>query len=844
MDHRHEECRNPEPGCINCIRALRPREETRHKARSNLCPIKKRILQRKRDEKYRDQSTRREETAPQVYEDAPAPAGNAWGSNDRSQSRGRGRGSSRGRRGRGSVGRQPAPAAAPAAPAPPQQPPAANERTYPDLALNRRERNRRKRQNQQGNQQQQGNAQEQRVRVSAPETADNGVPAVRAPPTQTERIQQPMEVQESSAPAPTFAAATTARKIQPVDQPCAINIILTACHQHNMVRPGEFESKARYLLQKNLGVSVDLGNDWHSAEYIKLISGAAPTATVTQCSCSCQCKQGHHPGGARPKTTILGPQGVTSARTETSPVIQPAPLPSPPPRPPPPLRPSPPPYPLTANVVETVLVDDMDTQTQGAKRARTVTPDSSPTEAAAAKRINTVQSPSSPPVVTTISQEHAEQLGDLLVSVPETGAVMSLASLQEELSIPQGKEGKTPVVDLLSPLSPDNNDVFADAEEEQLPQASAPLVPSDGGSQAVSKTVPDSTLMPPPSYPPSVPAVTPRQRLRSSSTPRTPTKCEAPPQPPQGQTPLKRTSSQRSIAKPFPAGPTYSQLDRALEEAMESDSSVGSNSSTRGRKERYSRRERKHSRSGSSRGSRSKQVEGAEMNPVSQCIVASEVARSCIEITTADEKTMSKLQKNISHYKMAELIKLWRKDVITLEIKPRIPTSHAPEPDWRRRKYEGITSTLYERKINESEWLKYDGSLHLILNAPRLVSAAKMKKKLEDSHQRLKRCQELYKNGNEFVSWLNACPSPPRKNGSQLTAPKMDSLHHKDSASFVVDGPSGAAPIADDLRQKDQDFFDADSQDENLITASADPSGWTQEVPSTTTPRNSYTNCF
>ena len=619
------------------------------------------------------------------------------------------------------------------------------------------------------------------------------------------------------------------RKIQPADQPCAINIILTACHQHNMVRPGEFEAKARFLLQKNLGVSVDLGNEWHSAEYIRLISGAAPATAAAQCSCSCQCKQDYAGTGAIPKTTVRPPPGFTNAPTVTSPVIQPAPLPS---------QATPPPYPFTAEVIETVVLDDMECHTQGAKRARAETPDSSPIETAAAKRINTVKSPSSPPVVTAIPQEAAEELGDLLVSVPETGEVMSLASLQEELSIPQGAGGDSSVVNLLSPRSPDN-EVFADAEEEQVPQANPTAAPAVvGGSQVLPENASNHTLMPPPTHPAPVAAASSRQRLRSSSTPRTPTKCEAPPRSQKKKTPLKRTTSQLSIAEPFPAGPTFSQLDRALEESFESDSSVGSNSSKRGRKEKSRGRERKPSRSCSSRG------RPTEMNPVSQCIIASEVARSCIEITTADESTMKKLQKNIAHYKMEELIRLWRKDVIVLEIKPRIPNTHGPEPDWRRRKYEGITSTLYERKIDGSEWVKYEGSLHLILNIPRLVSAPTMKKKVEDSRQRLKRCQELYKNGNEFVSWLHACPSPPRKTGSPPSAANLDTQRQKKLNPSVTVGPSGAAPKSDNVRQKDQDFFAADSQDKHLATASVDPSGWTQDIPSTAMLRDSYNNYF
>ena len=816
-DHRHDECRNPEPGCINCIRALRPMEETKHKARSNFCPLKKKILQRKRDERNRDHSTRRgESTSRTAYSDAPPPAANAWGTDNRSQSRGRGRGASRGRKGRASVGRPPSAAAAAAAPDTPVQAPPTSESAYPDLAHNRqerREKNRRRGKNKQGNQQTATNAHEQQVRVSAPETAGYGVPAAqalnaRAPAQHLQGPPQPMEVQEAPS-----AAASCARRIPPADQPCAINVILTACHQHNMVRPGEFEAKARFLLQKNLGISVDLGNEWHSAEYIRLISGAAPAVPDAPCNCKCQCR------GAIPKTTTRVPQETVTARKETSPVIQPAP------------RPSPPPYPLTAEVIETIMLD-MDTNTQGNKRMRNDSPDASPAEQTAAKRLNTVQPPTSPPVVTALSQECANELGDMLVTVPETGAVVTLASLQEELSLPQQEQTEKTQTNPLSPLSPD--EVFADAEEEAESTTSAPK-PGVGGmeGQDVTEIPPPASLMPPPPNP-----VKGRQRLRSSSTPRTPTKGDAPPRSPKKKTPLKRTTSQLTIADPLSSGPTFSQLDRALEEALESDSSVGSNSSRRGRKEKCRSRESRHSRSSSSRDPR--HTEGSKMNPVTQCVIAAEVARSCVEITSDDGKILQKLKNNISKYKMADLIKLWRKGVIVLEVKPRIPTTNTPEPDWRRRKYEGITSTLYERKIDESEWLKYDGSLHLIVSAPRLVSASAMKKKVEDSQLRLKRSQELYKNGDDFVNWLYGCPSPPRKTINQSATAKSDSQRHKKQELSAAGSQSGA-PKAD---SQEQDFFAADSQDAQLATASANPSGWTQDIPNSTTTRNTYTDCF
>ena len=823
-EHRHPDCDKSKQGCINCMRAGDLEHQHTHHARSNACPLKKRILQRKRRE--RNQSTTRARSTSRAYADAPAPATNAWQTTgNRSQSRGRGnrRGMSRGG-GRGASKARPAdgrpgPNENHPNPRDPRLPPANTEKSYPELAHNIEERKKkRNRKKNKGNQQHPGQAQEQVHGTSAPGTAATGVPIGFAAPQAMDYMETTGMVSHITPPvapappapylAPTRPAAPAPRAVQSAPshpQPAtpasvsAINIILTACHQHNMVRPGEFDAKARELLAENHLPPVNLGNNWHSAEFIALISGTGNPVT-SQCSCNCKCQN-------QPEQ----PQQPPRQQPNASPVIQEAPLAS---------QVSPVPVPFTAQVTELVLDSDiMDTQTQGTKRAREPqSPTNTPEDTTAPKRQNKIHADDNAARTLAVSKALQKELDNTVISIAETGKSVTLADVVDELS------SSTQMVDPLSPI-----DVFIDAEDgsSTTPKTSAPEKGESGLDDLPEVPAPEKLMPPPP------PRFAPekekrghsraRRRLtsseldrsRSSSAPRTPQKIGESPRPAKGQTPLKRTSSQRTVAEDFPSTPTNSQLDRALEEALESDCSVESNSSRSSKGKKKSCRSRARTRATASSHTHSTPSGGGRMNDIGQCMWANEIIRSRIEITTAEEKIKQRMEKNISHYSIQDLIEMWRKGRIVIEVKPKIPTcirGNVPEPDWRKKKYESLTRILYEKKIGDHEWIKYKDALPLVLKPPELVPSSALDTRERQVLTRLNMNREQLKETQDLTNFLWNCPSPPRM--------KIKADLAKNTGNV--------------------DFFDPSQQSnpsQPLATNTA--SGWTQDVPALTSEQDS-----
>ena len=832
-EHRHTECRNTDPGCINCIRANAPATERRHKARSNMCPQKKRILRKKRRELGSNEDAQRTDSPARTFQDAPLPASNPWlNPGGRSQSRGRGRGASRGTsRGRGRGGsRGPASRPRTATPTVPSGPtsaaqqtptaPANTDQTYPELAHNRAERknkNKKKKNKQAQQQQQQQNPKVQYGGTSASVPAGNGM----LPPPQDMEVQEAPAYAMSAAPVaravPGVPAATAAAPVvyaaphavphpqaQPRD-PSEITVILTACHQHNMVRPGEFEAKAKYLLAKNNWPPVLLGNDWHSAEYIAMVSGKGNTNPGT-CQCQCKCQ-------GRPQLHTPAPISTAPIPpTQLSPEIQEAPLTS---------LTQQPPYPLTAVVKEVVLLDDggeMETSTQGVKRRRDQPegPSSSPSEDAnnQQKRANHDISPDSPPVLQISDTAAPNILDDITVELTGEGRHGTISDLLESLSPPKGDEtaerqshdeSQTTLTDPLSP-----GDVFADADDGTAGDAT-PQGTGDDLPEIKSPT----KLMPPPEATGAVrkqrvPSGGRRRvsssgtsRSRSHSQPRTPGPEATTPPSPKGQTPLKRTTSHLSCAKPLPSTPTYSQLDRALEEAIESDSHESRDS--RGRKIVRSRKPGKLN----TVLSPIKLLN--ELDAIKQATAAAEIVHNRIEITTGKEETRSTLTRNLKALSVKDLVTLWKRGVITLEVKPRTPAPKGQEePVWRKEKYETLTRILYEEKIGEKEWEKYEGKLHLSLQPPSLVSAAALINRVQAVRSKVQHNHEKYQNNIQLENFLSKCQSPS-KTVTQLTNQSM----------------------------ADPDFFvNSQAEPSNLETPPT-PGKWT---PATT--NNSYNQCI
>ena len=798
--HRHTECTSAEKNCINCIRSNIAPDDRKHNARSNTCPLKKSILRKKRREGSGDQSDPRDASTTRTYQDAPPPTSNAWAAgNSRSQSRGRGRGRGASRGRGGSAGGRHRSTTSFAEPATPQPPPANTEQVYPELARNRQDRKKKNRNRRKGRQQAAGAAQEQFNGTSAPGTAATGAPAHYAAPQamemqMTEPVTKPPPPPAAArvlpnTPARTSTHAATAlapSTLQGPAHPSIINVILTASHQHNMVRPGEFNKRANELLAGNHLPPVNLGNDWHSAEFIAMISGGS-ASPIVQCQCTCTNKS-----DPRTQQRTTGP----TAPPSLSPEIQVAPL-----------QPSqsPPPAPFTADVTELVLLDEeMDTHTQGLKRRReSQSPTTSPAPDAASKRPNNEDtSDASDPVIE-----------DLTLAAPQ-GSEQPLTTPahtepEEEVTTPVAPEKNMPPPDpprdprlrkkpeplQLDPLSPD--ETFADALE--VP-ADTPASEKEENSNDYSETTTPnySRLMPPVHTPVDV----------------TPLSFAAGPlASPKGHTPLKRTSSKLSLAQPFPSTPTDSQLDRALEEACKSKASRTSQRSnslhrdkTRGQGERLLRR----SNSNASNASNASNLSSASglgerrLNDVDQCLAAAEIVWSRIAITTSDRKIFRKLEENIHAFKMTELIKHWRRGSIIMEILPKLsemPSNH-DEFDFSKNKFDTLTRLLYGQHIAPEEWEKYDGTLNLLLCPSRIVSQAHMDRKTLNFSTRMKENKIKYKGIEGLESFLRRCVSPAQ-------------------------GTAGRPKLSGD-----RDFFDPSQEADTVTLHTLESDGWTQNIPS------------
>ena len=706
-DHRHADCLQATPDCINCIRSKKAPEDRRHNARSNTCPCKKKILKKKRRE-LRDPSRNPEQRQPVEFVDAPPPQSNAWNkkgnANARSISRGRGkqRGGNTTRKdsyNRRSYSRHSNTRNKP------NKPPAVSDQSYPDLARNGKERkeNKKKKNNNPTIPMEHANSASAQVHAG---TVDMSY-------VQEERTMEYSDLENLLTRAgmdPPGAphrreTFTEARRIieaeiprtAPITRPCSINeinIILTASHHHNLTRPGEFNKRANYLFKRANLPAVDLGDDWHSADFLAAISNFRGNNPVGTCNCNCKSQETSNqhqisPSPVNQSTQLLAhPPQQTPMIDLTSQAHQDEQAAS-----------------LVANE------EDMDAQSMGVKRRRNT---SSPVEPETKRnRESSIQSPEDPD-----DPEPVENLFDLNGTITGT--------LDEQLV--QAAQQVEAAVD--NPLSPADTENFEDAETTII-SADVSVVSAPAGTGTEHSQTDDSLPelpqpekeipvmkkpakknpeleMPPPKNLPVLthqPQRSPVRRRRSSSTDDrmapSPIKSRDPrlnrrdcPSP-KGHTPLKRTTSTLALPKTLPPPPSFSQLDRAMEEALEEDKR---NKATKlQRKESVERKSKPGTPVSSPRGL-------SKLEHLQNIMAADEIARNRIHITTANKKLLDQISDATHPLSVPALIGLWKQGQIVLEVKPRTASPDGVEPPWRVRKYATLTRTVYEDRIDPKEW--------------------------------------------------------------------------------------------------------------------------------------------
>ena len=752
--HRHTDCKANFTACINCIRANAPPETRKHNARSNTCPLKKKLLAKER-RKLRGRSETPAGRPPVNFEDAPPPKSNAWTGQQANRSVSRSRrnrkGSRSSRQGSTSIppGRRPA--------LPNAAPPSESTSAYPDLAHNAKERNKKKKKKK-GNPSTSTNQMEQSQLVSAQLTAgseveERGYESMEhdelegalaragynpAPlPVRRETFSEALHMIETERSRP--ALATRPSNIN------EINIILTASHHHNVTRPGEFNKRANELFRRAKLPAVDLGDEWHSEEFLAAISSLGSNENTTKNvnrSCNCSCKEAR----SNLQTRSLG-TNTEKIECETKEQRQRRPSRTRPelPTPPPPLQ-------LTLDSPDVVAVDSdgMETQSQGVKRTRV----DSPTELENLKRRYKELKPTSPKTVSTPSSSEDEQDGTIV-----------------ETPVPESWEE---MVDDPEPIASPNETIdFADAQST-FSSVDVPVIstPTKTGTQALSIDnlpeipVPEKKTSTKKMPPPALPQV-PRSKDRSSlngtnqdseERPRTPRNPRPIPDDTQGNTPLKRTSSELVLHKPLPSGPTYSQLDRAMEEACD---------------EERKKQARKHQRNSSigkaqSSTSNSSTRRGLDkLNMIKQVIAADHIARSKLRITTANPTLQQGLLQEVTTISVPKLIQLWKQGSLVIEVVPRTRAENGKEPQWRRDKYATLTRTLYEERIEAKEWEKHRRKLLISVEDPSKVTMESQARRRDEVNLKVLENTRLHRDLAELETFFGTCEPSPIKNSNK-----------------------------------------------------------------------------
>ena len=759
--HRHTDCKSDFTACINCIRANAPPEKRRHNARSNTCPQKKKQLQKER-KKMRGRSGTPAGRNPVEFQDAPAPTTNAWGQKPQTN-----RSASRSRRNRrGSQNSRKSSVSAPPHKrnAPPQatRPPAESATNYPDLAHNARERRNKKKKKNKGGNNTSTTPMEQSRSASARQPAGS-VGGEWEDGTMDHDELDGLLAREGFNPEPlparreTFPEALakieserprTARIARPSNIN-EINIILTASHHHNVTRPGEFNKRANQLFKRANLPAVDLGDDWHSEEFLAAISSLGSNEVGTKninCNCKCSCKK------ERPQTQTRT-LGTNTDKISTSPKEQRLPAPSrqsltlhPPSAPEPPS-----PNPTEASIV---ILEEMDSQSQGLKRART----DSPVEPENLKR-NRETSPTLQKNASKSSSSSEEEGNGTIIgpSVPNSW---------EELA---GEEAQ---------VSPNETQDFTDAQSI-LTSVDVPVISTPIKSGTVPPSIDDlpevpqleknqpEKEMPPPSMPVSGGARSKNLKLRLSPTitpqeegPKTPTFPKRIPDLTQGNTPLKRTSSTLVLHEPLPPTQTYSQLDRAMEQACMEE------------KEKNAHKHKRNSSVGRTPQfvSKSAPRRGLDkLDMIKQVIAADHIARSKLRIITTSKKlgeglTKGGLAKEMSSLPVPKLISLWRQGEIVMEVVPRTQSTDGKEPQWRINKYATLTRTLYEDRIEAKEWEKHRRKILISVEDPTMITLESLNAKKDEVNLKVMENIRLHRDVGDLERFFSEVELSPIKN--------------------------------------------------------------------------------
>ena len=775
--HRHTDCTST-PDCINCIRDKKAPEDRIHNARSNTCPCKKKILKKKRRQN-RDQSCNPEQRQPVEFVDAPPPSNNAWSkqttTNARSISRGRGKQRGGHQNRKNSYGRR-----SHSRPQTHNQPPNTTSAAFPELARNGKER----KQKQKSMNATQTIPMEHENSASA-RTHAGTVDGVRAPgdrfmehsdletalanagmqpstvPYTRESFTEARRIIEAEIPRP----VTNLPTIAPATRNCninEINIILTASHHHNLTRPGEFNKRANDLFKRAHLPAVDLGDEWHSADFLAAISEVR--GSNSSCCCDCKCKS---KGNATQETQESQPQAPRRPFPEVR-------------RPQKSLRPPT----VTLSDAEEV----MDADAQGAKRRRETI---SPVEPDLKRNKDSSSKPACVPE--PVARDYSSR--DNLEGTITGTLVEQMNPEMNTLNEPREE----------SPLTSTATDVFEDAEttlvsannsgtstpagtdESQLGD-DLPEVQQPAKEISVQKTPakkkPENEMPPPKDLPVlnKNPQRSPRRR-RSSSTddrvlspkrnrdPRL-NRGEAPS--PKGHTPLKRTSSTLALPKDLPPGPTFSQLDRALEEACEED--------------RRAKNLKRNSAIGkhSIQGTPTSTPRGlSKLEYVQNMIAADEISRNKLHITTSNKKLLDQIMDTSHPLSVPALIKLWKQEEIVIEVKPRTAAPDGIEPPWRVKKYATLTRTLYEDRIDPKEWEKYRSRLHISLHNPTLTSTAELATRKDAVRMSIMKNIVHIKDVKELNEFIKDCRSPEKP--SRIRAPEPG-----DSQDFFDETPENS----------------------------------------------------